>query len=173
VDDLQELSRVESGAYRLQITSVPVSTLVSATIKRLNPEITRKKINLTNALPIDLPPVVVDEDRIAQVFVNLLVNAINYTPEGGKIQITGSKEADFVRVYITDTGIGIGSEHVPLVFDRFYRVDKSRSREHGGGSGIGLTVTKSLVEAHGGTIRAESAGEGQGSTFSFTLPIAK
>jgi two-component system, OmpR family, sensor histidine kinase BaeS len=172
VDDLQELSRVESGAYQLQIRPVAISSLVSTTVKRLNPEITRKRILLTINLPNDLPPVLVDEDRITQVFTNLVNNAINFTPEDGKIQISGKKESNFVRISILDTGIGISSEQLPFIFDRFYRADKSRSREHGGGSGIGLTVTRSLVEAHGGSVYAKSAGAGQGSTFSFTLPIA-
>jgi len=173
VDDLQELSRVESGAYQLQLRPVSLTTLVSTTIKRFNPEITRKRILMTIDLSEDLPPVLVDEDRIIQVFINLVMNAVNYTPTDGRIKITGKKEAVFVRISILDTGIGVKAEHLPYVFDRFYRVDKSRSRENGGGSGIGLTVTKSLVEAHGGTILAESGGDGQGSTFSFTLPIAK
>jgi histidine kinase len=173
VDDLQELSRVESGAYQLQIYPVAISTLVSTTLKRLKPEITRKRILTTVDLPDDLPPVLADEDRVVQILMNLVVNAINYTPTEGRIQITGKKEAELVQISIKDNGIGISPEHLPHVFDRFYRVDKSRSRENGGGSGIGLTVTKSLVEAQGGTIVAESVGEGQGSTFAFTLPIAR
>jgi two-component system sensor histidine kinase BaeS len=173
VDDLQELSRVESGAYQLRILPVAISTLVSTTIKRLNPEILRKRIQMTVDLPDDLPTVLADEDRMVQVFMNLVANALNYTPADGRIQITGKNDAGFVQISIMDSGIGIGSEHLPHVFDRFYRVDKSRSRENGGGSGIGLTVTKSLIEAHGGTIVAESAGEGQGSTFTFTLPAAR
>jgi signal transduction histidine kinase len=173
VDDLQELSRVESGAYQLRILPVAISTLVSTTIKRLNPEILRKRIQMTVDLPDDLPTVLADEDRMVQVFMNLVANALNYTPADGRIQITGKNDAEFVQISIMDSGIGIGSEHLPHVFDRFYRVDKSRSRENGGGSGIGLTVTKSLIGAHGGTIVAESAGEGQGSTFTFTLPAAR
>jgi signal transduction histidine kinase len=171
VDDLQELSRVESGAYKLQVLPLALSAPVNTTLKRLQPEILRKQIQMTVELPDDLPLVLADEDRMVQVLMNLVGNAINYTPLEGKIWVTGKKEGTFVQVLIRDTGIGISPEHLPHVFDRFYRVDKSRSRDNGG-SGIGLTVTKSLVVAQGGTIRAESAGEGKGSTFTFTLPVA-
>ena len=113
-----------------------------------------------------------DPDRLEQILVNLLSNAVNYTPEAGVIDISAHQEDNMVRISVHDNGIGIAAEHLPHIFTRFYRIDKSRSRP-GGGSGIGLTISKHLVEAHGGRIRVESAGPGKGSTFSFTLPIAE
>ncbi len=112
-----------------------------------------------------------DEDRIGQVLLNLAGNALQYTPSGGTVRVTVRRQGNEIQFAVADTGIGIPLEHLPHVFTRFYRVDKSRSRARGG-SGIGLTIARHLVEAHGGHIWAESAGSGQGSTFTFTLPIA-
>jgi signal transduction histidine kinase len=173
VDDLQELSRVEAKAYSLDVRSVPISNLVQATVKRLSPQATAKHIILHPGLPTDLPPALADEDRITQVLVNLVANAIQYTPEGGEVTISARRQADEIHISVKDTGIGIPSNHLANLFTRFYRVDKSRSRNSGGGSGIGLTIAKHLVEAHGGRIWVESEGEDQGSTFSFSLPTAK
>jgi signal transduction histidine kinase len=171
VDDLQELSRVEAKAYSLDFRSVTVSNLVQTTVKRLSPQATAKRIGLRSSLPADLPHIQADEDRITQVLVNLVANAIQYTSEGGDVTISAARHEDEIYISIKDSGIGIPPEHLANLFTRFYRVDKSRSRNAGGGSGIGLTLAKHLVEAHGGRIWAESAGEGQGSTFSFSLKI--
>ena len=173
VDDLQELSRVEARAYELDIRPVEVSSLVRTVTKRLSPQAEPKRITLDLELAPDLPHVLADEDRAVQVLTNLTGNALQYTPEGGRITITAKRIGGEVQIAVRDTGIGIPPEHLSQIFDRFYRVDKSRSRQSGGGSGIGLTIARALVEAHGGRICAESAGEGQGSTFTFTLPITK
>ena len=173
VDDLQELSRVEAKAYPLDIRSMTVSNLVQTTVKRLSPQATAKRITLHSNLAADLPPLQADEDRITQVLVNLVANAIQYTSEGGDVTISAARENDEVRIAVKDTGIGIPPEHISNLFTRFYRVDKSRSRQAGGGSGIGLTIARHLVEAHGGRIWAESQGEGMGSTFTFSLKVAK
>jgi two-component system, OmpR family, sensor histidine kinase BaeS len=173
VDDLQELSRVESGAFSLDIRPVSVSALARTTAKRLSPKFDEKHIRLTLNLPAGLPPVLADEDRAIQVLTNLLGNALTYTPAEGKVTVSAAQQGAEMRISIKDSGIGIPAESLPHIFDRFYRADKSRSRAAGGGSGIGLTIAKHLVEAHGGKIWGESAGEGQGSTFSFTLPVAK
>ena len=101
--------------------------------------------------------------------MNLMGNGIQYTPEGGKVLVSAERKKDHIEVSISDNGIGIPPEHLLTIFTRFYRVDKSRSRQSGGGSGIGLTIAHYLVEAHGGRIWAESDGEGKGSTFTFTL----
>jgi histidine kinase len=172
VDDLQELSRVEAKAYSLDIRSVAVSNLVQTTLKRLTPQAMDKRITLRSSLPADLPPVQADEDRITQALVNLVANAIQYTPEGGEAIISAARHADEIHISVKDTGIGIPPEHIANIFTRFYRVDKSRSRNAGGGSGIGLTIARHLVEAHGGRIWVESEGEGRGSTFTFSLKIA-
>ncbi len=170
VDDLQELSRVEAGSYVLEKNKTSVRNIVEATASRLAPQFTEKGINLRTEIPPGLPPIEVDEGRIEQVLLNLVGNALQYTPPGGEVTITASRAGDEILISVKDTGVGIPPEHLPHIFDRFYRVDRSRSRA-GGGSGIGLTIAKHLVEAHGGRIRAESEGAGLGSTFTVILPI--
>jgi histidine kinase len=169
VSDLQELSRVESGAFDLNLKTLRVSDLVEATVARLGRQFDEKGVVLETDLPADLPRVRADEDRISQVLLNLAGNALQYTPAGGRVCVAARRRGNEVHLSVSDTGIGLAAEHLPYVFTRFYRVDKSRARV-GGGSGIGLTIARHLVEAHGGHIWAESAGPGQGSTFTFSLP---
>ncbi|MBU2610085.1 MAG: cell wall metabolism sensor histidine kinase WalK [Chloroflexi bacterium] len=173
VDDLQELSRVEAATFKLDLRPVAVVDLVNSALGRLSRQYEEKGVTLTSGLPADLPLVQVDEDRVGQVLLNLIGNALQYTPAGGNVQISAVRDGDEVRIMVTDTGIGLPAEHIPHIFDRFYRADKSRSRRAGGGSGIGLTIARHLVEAHGGRIWAESEGEGQGSKFTFTVKAAK
>ncbi len=172
VDDLQELSRVEARAYSLDIQAVEAAAVVHTVLKRLGPQFESRHIALDLDLDPNLPPLRADEDRAVQVLTNLVVNALQYTPEHGRVFIVVRRAEDQILFSVRDTGIGIPAEHLPHIFDRFYRVDKSRARYGGGGSGIGLTIAKHLVEAQGGKIWAESEGEGKGSTFAFTLPIA-
>jgi signal transduction histidine kinase len=106
------------------------------------------------------------------VLTNLIGNALQYTPENGTVTVSMARDKDEARISVSDTGAGIPPEHLARIFDRFYRVDKSRTRSRGG-SGIGLTIAKHLVEAHGGKLWAQSAGENKGSVFTFTLPLAK
>jgi two-component system sensor histidine kinase BaeS len=172
VDDLQELSRVEAGSYRLDIKPATVSGIITTTAKRLVHHYAAKNVNLKFGEGLDeLPMVMADGDRIVQVLMNLLGNALVYTPAEGTVTIVAQKISADVQISIHDTGIGISAENLPFVFDRFYRVDKSRSRGNGGGSGIGLTIAKAIVEAHGGRIWVESLPEKPGSTFTFTLPV--
>ena len=171
VDDLQELSRVESGAVVLDLGPVSLYELSETARKRLAQTYSAKGVSLTLDLPAHLPPVRADTDRLLQVLTNLLNNALQYTPSGGRVSLSGETYGREVFIRVADTGIGIPPDHLPYIFDRFYRVDKSRSRRAGGGSGIGLTISKHLVEAHGGRIWVESAGEGKGSTFTFTFPL--
>ena len=149
-----------------------VSTLVQTTLKRFASQAQAKGIDLRSDLPADLPPVLADQDRITQVLTNLVGNALQYTSAGGKVTIRSTRHQEEIHVSVSDTGIGIPAEQLPHLFTRFYRVDKSRSRQAGGGSGIGLAIARHLVEAHGGCIWAESDGEGKGSTFTFTLNVA-
>lgn len=172
VDDLQEISRVEARAYQMDVRPQAVSTLVQTVAKRLQRQFDEKRITLTLDLPAHLPQVLADEDRAIQILTNLTANALQYTASAGAVTIAARHEAGFVRFSVQDTGAGISPEHHDLIFDRFYRIDKSRSRQAGGGSGIGLTIAKHIVEAHGGRIWVESAGLGQGSAFQFTLPVA-
>jgi histidine kinase len=171
VDDLQELSRVEAHAYQLDIRRLDVSAFIQTVTKRLAPQFETSGVALEIELAPDVPRVLADEDRVVQVLTNLTGNALQHTPENGNVTIVVRRTGSEVEISVRDTGTGISPEHLPHIFDRFYRVDKSRSRRAGGGSGIGLTIARALVEAHGGRIWAESAGEGEGSTFTFTLPI--
>ena len=173
VDDLQELSRVEAGSYHLDVRPVDVSALAQTVAKRLSLQFESKRISLDLELAPGLTRVQADEDRAVQVLTNLVGNALQYTPENGKVIISAKQLIDEVQIAVKDSGIGIPSEHLAHIFDRFYRVDKSRSRHAGGGSGIGLTIARALVEAMGGRIWVESEGEGQGSTFTFTLKPAR
>lgn len=170
VHDLQELSRVEAGAYELNRRPLRVTELVEAVQARLAHQFEEKGVQLEVDIQSGLPPFRVDEGRMEQVFINLVGNALQYTPPGGNVRIIAQYDKNEVTISIIDSGIGISKEHLPHIFTRFYRVDKSRSRA-GGGSGIGLTIAKYIVEAHDGHIWAESPGTGKGSTFSFTLPV--
>jgi two-component system, OmpR family, sensor histidine kinase BaeS len=131
-----------------------------------------KHIHLAVDALTDLPKVQADADRIVQVLINLLGNALRYTPSGGSIRVQAEYQHNVVVFHITDTGVGIAAEHLPHLFERFYRIDPARSRALGG-SGIGLTIARALVEAHGGRIWVTSPGPGQGVTCSFTLPTAR
>lgn len=170
VNDLQELSRVEAQVYALDIRPLDVSTLIQMVSERLSSQAQAKHISLQVEVAPELPQVLADEDRTIQVLTNLVGNALQYTPETGKISISAKRIDEKIQFSIQDTGIGIPREHLSHIFDRFYRVDKSRSRQSGGGSGIGLTIARALVEAQGGRMWADSAGEWQGSTFAFFLP---
>ncbi len=171
VQDLQDLSRIEAGVIELHLQPTPVAQLIRTAATRLGHQFEEKGVRLAAELPEHLPAVQADEARIGQVLLNLLGNALQYTPPGGQVLISAQQHGAEIHITVTDTGIGISAEHLPLIFARFYRVDRSRSRASGG-SGIGLTIARHLVEAHGGRIWAESAGPGKGSSFTFTLPIA-
>ncbi len=171
VHDLQELSQVEAGAFDLNLQPTSVMDLVKAVMARLGRQFEDKGVALEIDVPSNLPPVQVDGDRIGQVLLNLVGNALQYTPAGREVCLRARREGGMVRLAVEDSGIGIAPEHLPRVFERFYRVDRSRSRV-GGGSGIGLTIARHLVEAHAGQIGVTSDGLDQGSTFSLTLPIA-
>lgn len=170
VSDLQELSQVEAGTFKLNLTRASVQALIDQTAARLRPQFEEKGVKLQISVPADLPPVRVDEDRMGQVLLNLVGNALQYTTAGGMVTILAKPHGREVHLLVQDSGIGIPAEHLPHLFDRFYRVDKSRSRA-GGGSGIGLTIAKHLIEAHGGRVWAESQGAGQGSRFGFSLNV--
>ncbi len=171
VNDLQELSRAEAGQILLYPRRVQVRELVETAVARFRSQFAENGIQLHTEMAPDLPAVVADPDRIGQVLTNLLGNALQHTPKGGHVHIRARRDDGMAAVAVSDTGIGIAAEHLPHVFDRFYRVDRSRARSTGG-SGIGLTIARHLVEAHGGTIRADSPGPGKGSTFTVTLPAA-
>lgn len=172
VNDLQELSQVEAGAFQLNLEAVSPSALIRPVVARMSPQFAEKNVSLREQLPDSLPNVCADVDRVQQVLVNLLGNALQFTPSGGDVQVSARHADRFVEIIVRDSGIGIPPEQLQRIFTRFYRVDKSRSRV-AGGSGIGLTISRYIVEAHQGAIRAESPGVDQGSTFVFTLPVCK
>jgi len=145
--------------------------LVETVTARLGRQFEDKGVALGTDVAPDLPSVRADEGRIGQVLLNLVGNALQYTPPEGRVTIRARRQGNDVLLAVHDTGIGMAPDHLPHVFERFYRVDKSRSRA-GGGSGIGLTIARHLVEAHGGQIQAASDGPGRGSVFSLTLPVA-
>jgi signal transduction histidine kinase len=171
VDDLRDLWRAEARQLPLTLAPVAPAAIVQATVARLAPDFAAAGITLWTTLPDDVPPVLADHDRAIQVLTNLLGNALRYTTAPGEVEIGAALAGGHVRFTVRDTGIGIAAEHLPHVFERFYRVDKSRSRALGG-SGVGLTIARALVEAMGGRIAVASPGTGQGTTFTFTLPVA-
>src|SRR5262249_23122928 len=126
-------------------------------------------ITLQAVLPSDLPAIEADERKVKQVLYNLLSNAVKFTPDGGRIEVRVTREGEQVRIAVADTGIGIASEDQDKIFEEFRQDGRERSRE---GTGLGLTLTRRIVELHGGTIRVEST-PGKGSTFSFTLPTTQ
>jgi len=170
VYDLEELSRVEAGQVSLDLSPIAPADLIRAAADRLRSQFEDKGVSLRLDIPAKLPQVRADSGRIIQVLLNLLGNALQYTPSEGQVTVRARREGREMVMAVQDSGMGISAEHLPHIFERFYRVDKSRSRT-GGGSGIGLTIAKHLVEAHGGRIWAASPGPGQGSIFTFTLPI--
>ncbi len=171
IEDLELLSRAEAGQIRISPRAIDLRHVLETQTLRMNPQFEEKGITLESKLTDTILAVWADPDRIEQVVINLLTNALRYTPTDGHVGVHAWTEEDRIVVAIRDTGIGIAPEHLPHLFERFYRVDKSRSRASGG-SGIGLTIARHMVYAHGGDLYAESPGPGLGSTFYFTLPRA-
>jgi histidine kinase len=169
VHDLEELSRAEAGQIPLEMELVAPADLIRMAAERLQPQFEDKGVQIFLDFVPCLPQIRVDIGRMTQVLLNLMGNALQYTPAGGEVTISARTEKSKVIITVQDNGTGIAPEHLDHLFERFYRVDKSRSRAIGG-SGVGLTISKHLVEAHNGDISAASPGPGQGSTFSITLP---
>lgn len=168
VTDLRELSAIESSSSKLNLESVNLNELLYKITYEFKPRFRKKGINFNAKTPSDLPEVKADKHRLDQIIVNLLTNAIQYTPDGGKVEVTAKAINGFIQLEISDTGIGISPKDIPHIFERFYRGDKSRSRETGG-TGIGLAIVKEIVQSHGGEISVKSE-EGRGTTFTFTIP---
>jgi histidine kinase len=171
VDDLQALSLVEAGQISLYVETFDLIPIVERVVAQLKPQAMAQCLEMVTEHP---PQILVyaDSDRVAQVIVNLVGNAIRYTPDGGCITVRVNISDGLVQVEVQDTGLGIPAAALAYIFERFYRVDRSRSR-NSGGSGIGLTIARHLAWAMGGDLSAVSPGPGQGSTFTFTLPLAQ
>src|SRR5438309_1643897 len=175
ITDLLLLAKIESGQVPLKQEPVALAVLIDRTVGLLRPLIDQKQHRVVVKIPAELPPIRGDEERLGQVFSNLLDNAIKYTPEQGTITISAelgkaAPPPTMIEVSVVDTGIGIPLQDLPRIFERFYRVDKARSRELGG-TGLGLSIVKHLVEGHGGTVLVESL-PGRGTKFLVWLPMA-
>jgi histidine kinase len=171
VHDLQELSQAEAKTPILLLEPCSLTDLLNRVVTQLTPQFQAKSVQLQSDCPTDSPLVCVDKDRIGQVMINLIGNALQYTPADGCVAVRVQPNGKTVQILVEDTGIGLAADELKRIFQRFYRVDKSRARLSGG-SGIGLTIARYWVEAHGGTIWAESGGLGQGSRFHVSLPSA-
>jgi len=168
INDILDLAKIESDAFKLNIKQCYLSELVNKAFMTLNKNAKDKFITVENNIEQNLS-VSLDESSIIQALINLIHNAIKYSPENSKITVSGSKQNNFIRVDVQDQGIGIPEKDLPRIFERFYRVDKARSKELGG-TGLGLAIVKHIVQTHGGDVFVKSI-EGHGSTFSFTIPI--
>jgi signal transduction histidine kinase len=170
VDQLRQVALFEAAAHTLDRTAVHLPTLIEETLAVLAPEMERKHITVVDELPAELPIVLADPDRLTEILLNLLDNALRQTPEHGRIEVSGVVDGRFVRASIADTGPGIAAADRSHVFERFYRADASRNSTTGG-SGLGLAIVRALVEAQGGTIGVDER-PGGGARFTFTLPVA-
>ncbi len=168
VDELLDLGRLESGRVTLHLEPIEPADLLERAAERLRPQTERASLRYATEIPAGLPPVLVDRGRIEQVVLNLVHNAIKFTPPGGSIVVSAEPRVNELVVTVADTGAGIAPEEMPRLFERFYKVDRSRSSH---GTGLGLAIAKHIVQAHDGSIRVESE-PGAGSRFSFTLPFA-
>lgn len=171
VGDLRDLSLAEVGGLALQRQPVDIGGLVSSLLGAMEPLAEEKGISLTGEVAPDLPAVLADPGRMRQVLANLFLNALQYTEPGGRVAVQVKTEGGSVQIQVCDTGRGIPEEDLLHIFDRFYRVEKSRSRESGG-TGLGLAIVRSLVELHGGRVTAQSR-EGEGSCFTVMLPVTE
>ncbi|RRR78358.1 MAG: PAS domain-containing sensor histidine kinase [Candidatus Viridilinea halotolerans] len=179
VDELHELSQIESGRVTLKLAPLPIRPVIARALERIQPQAQRKSITVTAEVNAADTLVLMDPDRVGQVLLNLLHNAVKFTADGGTVSITATltfgesgtqPNSPSLQVSVIDTGIGIPAKDLPRIFERFYKVDRSRTR-HAGGTGLGLAIAKHLIEGHGGRLWAAST-EGRGSAFHFTLPVA-
>ena len=168
VNDLLELSRMESGQFRIEAEPISLAPVIQGVKQQFGEAAASRDVEIIASLSEDLPLVMADSEKLTQIFVNLVENALKFTPADGRISIHAQPGEDCVRVVLKDTGIGVAPQHLPHLFERFYKVNRSRRDS---GTGLGLSIVKQLVEAHGGQITVESQ-EGEGCAFTFTVPRA-
>jgi len=170
IDDLLDVSRVVSGKMRLDVRPVDLRTVIDGALDAVRPAAEAKTIRLQSVLDPRVGPLTGDPDRLQQVIWNLLMNAVKFTPKGGRVQIHLQRVNSHAEIVVSDTGQGIAPHVLPFIFDRFRQADSSSTRTHSG-LGLGLALVKHLVELHGGSVAAQSPGEGKGTTFIVTLPL--
>jgi signal transduction histidine kinase len=171
IEDLLDASRIVMGKLRMDVQPVDLSPLVTSAVESVWPAAEAKGVRLREAKDAGVIAVAGDPERLQQVVWNLLSNAVKFTPRGGLVEVRLAREGDWAEVAVADDGEGIAPEFLPHVFERFRQADMSTTRPHGG-LGLGLAIVRHLVELHGGSVRAESVGEGRGSTFVVRLPLA-
>jgi len=170
IEDLLDVSRIITGKLKLELRPVDAETVVRRAVEVIQPAADAKEVRLAIRVDGEIPAVAGDPDRLQQIAWNLLSNAVKFTLKGGQVEIELGRAASDVRLAVSDTGAGIDPAFLPFVFDRFRQADSSAARQHGG-LGLGLAIVRHLVELHGGSVRAESAGAGRGATFTIHLPI--
>src|ERR1043165_8658926 len=170
VNDLLDASKLESGTMRLEISSINIKGVVDELRESMEPLAKEKEIGLVEDVPEDLPELRADRAKLRRILVNLVSNALKFTPKGGRVRLGASREGAFARVTVSDTGVGIPREDLHDIFDKYAQA-RSRATRSEKGTGLGLYITRQLVELHGGKIGVQSE-VGKGSTFSFTIPIA-
>ena len=170
IDDLLDMSRIITGKMVLRMATVGLHEVLSQAVETVRPGLTAKGIELDLRMDADAQYVTADPNRLQQILWNLLSNALKFTPSGGRIELRLERIGAHAQITISDNGLGIAPAYLPHVFDRFSQADTGTTRTYGG-LGVGLAVTRHLVEAHGGTIVATSAGEGLGASFTLQLPV--
>jgi PAS domain S-box-containing protein len=170
IEDLLDVSRIITGKLRIEVQPVSFAALTESAINSLRPAIDAKELRLEKTIDPAAGPILGDPARLQQIVTNLLSNAIKFTPAGGRIQVGLERHNSAVRLKITDTGVGIATEHLPYIFERFRQVDSSNVRAHGG-LGLGLAIVDYLVRQQAGTVWAESEGIGKGATFTVEFPL--
>jgi signal transduction histidine kinase len=167
VNDMLDISRIESGNMRFRKEMQDMDEIINSAIETMKKQLEDKKINITTDIPTALSRINADKDKLIQVFINLLSNALKFTPSGGNVEIKANESEKYIEVYVKDNGIGIPPDKINKIFNKFYQIDNTSARLYGG-SGLGLAITKSIVEGHGGTIRVESTPD-EGSVFILTF----
>jgi PAS domain S-box-containing protein len=170
INEMLDISRIESGRVHLKVEPMSIAESIEGAVDTFRAVLKQTERTVEQNVPSSLPPVAADRDRVGQVLINLVSNALKYSPGGGRVEVTASHKGGFVTVAVTDEGLGIGKEDLKRLFTKFYRVDSAMTREIGG-SGLGLSICKNIIELLGGEITVKSK-LGRGSTFAFTLPAA-
>ena len=172
INDLLDISRIESGRIQMEQESISILEIVTQRLEEIRPQADEKSIRLALTAPESIPDILGDEARMGQVFTNLIGNAIKFTPDSGEVSVKVEADGNLLHVEVIDTGPGIPAEERQKVFDKFYQLSDISTRQQGG-SGLGLSITKSIVEAHGGKLWIDDGNQGKGSNFQFVLPLIR